>query len=54
MLFRSQMGLTIPQVSRVFLSLAEKGLDVNPRVYTVEAARDQILGKLSKGGRGND
>ena len=49
-----QMGLTIPQVSRVFLSLAEKGLDVNPRVYTVEAARDQILRKLSKGGRGND
>ena len=49
-----QMGLTIPQVSRVFLSLAEKGLDVNPRVYTVEAARDQILRKLSKGGKGND
>ena len=46
-----EMGLTIPQVSRVFLSLAEKGLDIDPRVYTVQAARDELLKKLGKGGQ---
>ena len=45
------MGLTIPQVARVFLSLAEKGLDIDPRVYTVQAARDELLKKLGKGGQ---
>ena len=46
-----EMGLTIPQVSRVFLDLAEKGLDIDPRVYTVQAARDELLKKLGKGGQ---
>ena len=47
-----KMGLTVPQVSRVFLSLAGKGLDIDPRVYTVEAARDEILAKLAERGQG--
>lgn len=47
-----KMGLTVPQVSRVFLSLAGKGLDIDPQVYTVEAARDEILAKLAERGQG--
>ena len=44
------MGLTVPQVSRVFLDLRRDGLEVDPRVYTVEAARDQILRKAAERG----
>jgi len=48
----AEMGLTVPQVSRVFLSMAGKGVDIDPRVYTVEAARDEILRKLAERGQG--
>ena len=44
------MGLTVPQVSQVFLDLRRDGLEVDPRVYTVEAARDQILRKAAERG----
>ena len=40
------MGLTVPQVSRVFLSLSAKGIPLDPRVYTVEAAQRQILDRV--------
>ena len=43
-----QMGLDIPQITRVFLKLREMGLDV-PRVYTTEQAVS-VLTRL-KGGR---
>ena len=43
-----QMGLDIPQITRVFLKLRELGLDV-PRVYTTEQAVS-VLTRL-KGGR---
>ena len=42
-----EMGLSIPQVTRVFLNLKKMGLDVEP-VYTIEQAV-QVLKKL-KGG----
>ncbi len=42
----ARMGLTVPQVSRVFLDLASRGLDVDARVYTVEAA-EQIIAKVA-------
>jgi energy-coupling factor transport system ATP-binding protein len=42
-----QMGLDIPQITRVFLKLREMGLDV-PRVYTTEQAVS-VLTRL-KGG----
>ena len=45
-----QMGLDIPQITRVFLKLRELGLDV-PRVYTTEQAV-AVLTQL-KGGNGN-
>jgi len=44
------MGLAVPQVSRVFAELVRRGYPVDPRVYTVEAARDELLRLLSKGG----
>lgn len=45
-----QMGLSIPQVTRVFLQLQKMGLDVEP-VYTIDQAV-KVLSAL-KGGRGN-
>ena len=43
----ARMGLTVPQVSRVFLDLASRGLDVDARVYAVEAAAEQIIAKVA-------
>ena len=43
----ARMGLTVPQVSRVFLDLASRGLDVDARVCTVEAAAEQIIAKVA-------
>ena len=44
------MGLSVPQVSRVFLGLRRDGMEVDTRVYTVEAARDQLLRKAAERG----
>ena len=44
------MGLSVPQVSRVFLGLRKDGMEVDTRVYTVEAARDQLLRKAAERG----
>ena len=44
------MGLSIPQVTQVFLKLKEKGLDV-PNVYTIEQAVAAL--KKLRGGEGN-
>lgn len=43
------MGLAIPQITRVFVELAQRGYPVDPGVYTVEQAREQIM-RLLKGG----
>mgnify|MGYP000944870930 CR=1 FL=1 len=44
----ADMGLSVPQVSRVFLALGPRyGLD--PHVYTVEQAGKEILDRLGKG-----
>jgi energy-coupling factor transport system ATP-binding protein len=42
------MGLSIPQVTQVFLKLKEKGLDVSP-VYTIEQAVEAL--KKIRGGK---
>ena len=42
-----EMGLDIPEITRIFLKLQEKGLDVTP-VYTVQQAVEQL--KKLKGG----
>lgn len=43
------MGLDIPEITRVFLKLREMGLPVEP-VYTVEQAKEQLL-RLKGGSR---
>ena len=44
------MGLDIPAVTRIFLKMQERGVDVKP-VYTVEQAAAEIL--RLKGGASN-
>ena len=43
------MGLSVPQVTRVFMRLAELGLPVGASVYTLEQAVGR-LSDLKKGG----
>ena len=45
-----QVGLDIPQVTKVALTLRRRGLPVDTAVYTVEALRDALL--RLKGGAG--
>ena len=42
-------GLDVPQVTRVAMALKQRGLDIDPAVYTVEALEKQLLA-LRKGG----
>ena len=44
-----QMGLGVPQMTRVFHRLRQLGVDIDPSVYTVEQARDALLTTLEKG-----
>lgn len=44
-------GLDVPQITRVAMALAERGLAVDPAVYTAEALEQQLL-DLRKGGKG--
>ncbi|MBQ6431558.1 MAG: energy-coupling factor transporter ATPase [Oscillospiraceae bacterium] len=46
-----QIGLTVPQVTSLFLRLKELGLPVDPATYTVEAAIEQLL-RLKGGAAG--
>ena len=41
-------GLDIPQVTQVVRALREKGLDIDPAIYTVEQAVEAIK-KLKEG-----
>ena len=47
------MGLAVPQVSRVFLSLSEKGWPVPANVYTVDQAKTVLDKILKQGGSAN-
>ena len=44
-----EMGLDVPQMTRVFLRLRELGLPVDPSVFTVEQAKQALL-TLKRGG----
>ena len=44
-------GLDVPQITRVAIALKERGLDVDPAVYTVEDLERQLL-TLRKGAAG--
>ena len=44
----TQIGLNIPQITKVFIGLRAKGFDVDSNIYTVENAKNEILSKLLK------
>ncbi len=46
----SQIGLDVPQVTKVFMKLKEQGLDFGKDVYTMEYAKNLLLKKLSERG----
>lgn len=46
----SDMGLNIPEITKLFLLLKEKGCDVRTDIFTVEQARDELLRLIEKGG----
>ena len=45
------MGLSVPQVAKIFSRLAERGYPVDPNVFRVPDAVRQIRTLLEKGGR---
>ena len=45
-----EAGLDVPQVTRVFLELKKRGVNVDTAVYTVEQAAAQL--RALKGGEG--
>ena len=45
-----EMGLEVPQISRVFAKLREKGYEVPESVLTVDEAKKAVLNLLGKGG----
>ena len=45
------MGLGVPQMTRVFNRLRAMGVDIDPAVFTTEQARAAILNKLGKGAK---
>ena len=48
-----KMGLEVPQISRVFAKLHEKGYEVPESVLTVAEAKEAMLKLLGKGGKEN-
>lgn len=46
-----QMGLAVPQITKIFLRLSEMGYAVNPDIYTVEEGKKELCKILDKGGR---
>lgn len=46
----SKIGLDVPQVTKIFLKLKERGLDFGKDVYTMEYAKNLLLKKLSERG----
>lgn len=47
------LGLEVPQISRVFAKLYEKGIAVPESVLTVSEAKDAVIKLLEKGGGNN-
>ncbi|MBQ4100552.1 MAG: hypothetical protein IJC83_03300 [Oscillospiraceae bacterium] len=45
-----EMGLNIPQITKIFLGLREKGYSLPADVYTVERAYEVLLPILKNGG----
>lgn len=45
----SEMGLNIPEITRLFLMFKEKGIDVRTDIFTVEEAKNELMKLLGKG-----
>ena len=43
---RAEIGLSVPQVTALFLRLRELGVDVDPTTFTVEQAVPQLRALL--------
>ena len=46
-----KIGLSVPQVTRVFNLMRKKGIDIENDVYTVKYAKEKILEYLKSGGK---
>ena len=46
----SEIGLAVPQITQIFSELKKRGYDVNPNVYTIEAAKAELIRLLEEGG----
>lgn len=44
------LGLGVPQITRIFFGLKQRGIDLDANVYNVDRAKQLILNKLGKGG----
>lgn len=47
----TRMGLDVPQITKVFFTLQQKGYPVRTDIYTVDGAKQEILRCLKEGGR---
>ena len=45
----ASMGLSIPEMTKLFIKLREKGYNVRTNIYTVEEGRKELLSLLGKG-----
>ena len=45
-----EMGLNIPQITKIFSELKRYGFNLNTATYTVDDAAEEILRYLHKGG----
>ncbi|BEP30096.1 energy-coupling factor transporter ATPase [Helicovermis profundi] len=41
--YLSEIGLDVPQVSRLITELRKRGVDINEDIYTLESAKEEIL-----------
>ncbi len=48
-----EMGLDVPHITKVFISLQEKGYPVSRNIYTVEQGKAELMRLMKKGGDGN-
>ena len=46
-----EMGLSVPQLTRIFHRLSDLGYDVRRNIYTMPEAREELLALLAKGGK---
>lgn len=47
------MGLSVPAVTKVFMGLKNRGIDVGQNAYTVESAVSALVARFGKGGGAN-